>query len=142
MTTVIAKIRDEWNAFHLADRAGCGEPETTASPGAQFLLSVRDAFLEGRQRWLDGGEEQNDVVSELADSAIPAGIHERWWTFTDLRGWEQNTADLGDDFADLTQTAAIALYMIAESLMNALEDEINEDDAPSGPVIVTRDIRH
>lgn len=107
-------------ANQLARLADCPSPDSPTSPGAHFLESVADSYQEAAA---DERYDEDDSPHEIADAAVPVYTHERWQTFVDLCAYQEDTTELGDDGSDLTQSAAIALYMIAERLVRALADE-------------------
>lgn len=142
----------EYNAYHLADRADCGEPSSivrpgmadqgTNSPGADFLESVRTDFLErfgyavGEHNGTPTADDirhaievlKDEAAHEIADSAVPVYTYQRWQTFTDLAAWQEDLSDHGEINAEdlTTSVAGVALYMIAERLVVALADELDE----------------
>lgn len=117
---------DTHTVYQLARLADCMDPDSTLSPGGLFLDRIRDAYLEAvADEWYDG-----DSPRELADSAVPVYTHERWQVFVDLGAYQEDVTELGATGDDLTQCAAVALYMIAERLVYALaqEDETTDED--------------
>lgn len=139
----------EYNAFHLADRAECGEPssivregdiDSANSPGADFLDSVRTDFLEaveysmGTDNTAPSADDirtavaalQEDGAHEIADGAVPVYTHEMWRTFVDVAAWQEDD-EYGDGWGDdLTKAAMRALYQIANRLVLALASELEE----------------
>lgn len=111
------------NAFELARMADIASPDEFDSVGAQFLLSVRDSFIE---YIIDNdGEPSEDMAHEVADLAVPIYTHERWLTFVDLAAYQEDVEELvTDDVRDMTQRAGVALYLIAERLVFALIEEM------------------
>lgn len=138
----------EYNAFHLADRAECGEPsklqrdgdvDSFDSAGATFLYGVRDAFLEAIE-WSMGTSNttptaddvrtavaaiEEDGAHEIADGAVPVYTYPRWQTFTDLAAWQEEP-EAGEWPEDLTEIAGVALYQIADRLARSLATELEE----------------
>lgn len=116
---------DTYTAWRLARLAGCCDPDAADSPGALFLDSVQSAYNDA----VDEGCYGEDSPQEIADSAVPAYTHELWKVFVDLGAYTKRTyPELGATTDDLTQCAAVALYMIAERLVNALHEARDEDD--------------
>lgn len=113
-----------YTAFALARLAECYSPDSADSPGARFLDSIEADYRDRRD---EGSYDEDDTPHEIADAAVPVYTHERWQTFVDLGAYEEDTTELGDDGSDLTQSAATALYMIAERLVRALHDEIGDE---------------
>ena len=119
---------DTRTALQLARLAGCADPDSDTSAGADFLNSVETDTLE---RIIDnGGEWDDDMAHEIADGAVPVYTYTRWQTFTDLAAWDEDASELGADTSDMTQAAAVCLYIIADRLARAIADEYEpEDDA-------------
>ena len=115
------------NAYQLAGLADCSSPDGTDSPGARFLLAVADSVTESLEYDTDGDGDASDMAHAVADSAVPVHTHERWQAFVDLCAYSEDTTELGDDGGDLTTSAGLALYMIAERLAAALIEEAREE---------------
>ena len=121
---------DTRTAWQLARLAECADPDSDTSPGADFLNNVETDTLE---RIIDNdGEWDDDMAHEIADGAVPVYTYTRWQTFTDLAAWDEDPSEMGAcDDGDMTQMAAVCLYMIAERLARAIADEYepaDEDD--------------
>lgn len=108
-------------AWQLARLAGCADPDTHESAGADFLRRVERDTLEA----LDdrGDDDRGDLAHEVADSAVPIYTHERWQVFVDLAAYQQDVSDLAGGSEDLTTLAGYALYEIARNLFYALANE-------------------
>lgn len=105
-----------------------GEPHAEPSPGAQFLHLVANDLEDAKER-IASGEDRGDVVHELADADVPVYTHEMWKTFVDLTAYNEDISGYGGYFGDdLNKAAGVALFMIAERLLNALLDAEEEDD--------------
>ena len=121
------------NPYELASLADCHSPYANGSPGAIFLLRVRDGLLEHFD-WCEclPRDRHADAVHEIADGAPDAYDYPRWQEFVDLGAWERDISEVtGDlDLTDLTDAAGLALCMIAEELLNALLalDDPTEDE--------------
>lgn len=114
----------EQNAYQLAGLADCASPDSPESDGAKFLESVRDAVVEeieanGVEDW----EDRDGILHEIADNAPDVYTHTRWSEFVDLAAYNEDISEYGEYGNDLTQAAAVALYMIAERLVRALFSE-------------------
>lgn len=107
------------SVYSLARMAECADPDSLTSPGGRFLLAVGE-HVEDRR---GDGDDLHDLAAEIADSAIPAYTHDLWSVFVDLGAWREDTSDLGDESGDLTRSASLALYVVAERLALALLDE-------------------
>jgi hypothetical protein len=95
------------------------DPDSIDSPGAKFLERVESNIIERRGE----GSLDEDSIHELADSAVPIYTHERWQVFVDLGAYQEDVSEIGASSEDLTQCAAVALYLIADRLARALMDE-------------------
>ena len=123
---VIEEIR-EYNAFQLAARVGAS-PDSLESPGAQMLVSVRDAVLE-RLEYIDADDwetEMEEAGHEIADGAPSVYTFTTWQQFVDLGAWQADISELGSGEDDMTRLAMIALYEIARTLVYAIAQEITE----------------
>src|SRR5262245_1287171 len=105
-------------AFRLADVAECLCPDSPDSPGALFLTSVRDAWIEA----IEDGPVHDDQIHEIADNAPDVYTYQRWCEFVDLGAWQEE-AEACEWPKDLTDAAGVALYQIAERLCWALLDK-------------------
>lgn len=101
------------SAYELAGMAGCPSPDSLTSPGARFLDGIAAHVLESR-------DEGEDAAAYIADAAVPVYTCDIWATFTDLAAWQEDLSELGDDGRDLTKSASLALYVIAERLASVL----------------------
>jgi hypothetical protein len=103
------------------DYADCFEPDTSDSPGAAFLESVRDNIIEA---WEEGRltdeDSDGDTVHEIADGAPDVYTATRWAEFRDLGAWQEEPEAMDEWPSDLTDAAGVALYQIAERLCYAL----------------------
>ena len=115
---------NNYNVWELARMADCASPDDEHSPGATFLLGVQADMAE-RVAWAADNDEvvDEDVVSEVAGGAVPVYTHELWQAFVDLCAYAEDISDYGTDAADMTATAGVALYCIAERLAFALRAE-------------------
>jgi|SRR6516225_10905127 hypothetical protein len=109
----------EHSAYELARLAEVASPDSPTSPGAEWLNSVA--------RWAEDVENDDDIT-EAADSVVPVYTHERWRVFVDLAAYNEDPTDLGADASDMTQAAGVALFLIAERLIQALLQEREEED--------------
>lgn len=119
---------NNYNVWELARMADCASPDDEHSPGADFLLGVQADMAE-RFAWAADNDEvvDGDVVSEVADGAVPVYTHPRWQVFVDLCAYQEDIRDYGTDAADMTEAAGVALYCIAERLAFALLWEEEEE---------------
>lgn len=122
--------------YRLADMAGLCSPDSHESPGARWLLTVGDIFLEqlacgqieARQhpQW-----RRDDALSTLSgDCATGYTSLEAWRIWTDLGLW-QHSSYVRDDFGmpdDITQHAEDVLCEIARQLLSALADQLDSCD--------------
>lgn len=119
-------IRD-LSPFDLAQEAGCAEPDSRDSAGAEFLIGVRDAVVEILEE-----DPANDDWHGVADDAPSIFTRRRWLEFVDLCAYEEEP-EIVSWPDDLTDAAAVALYQIADRLAYALADQFEakvEDEDP------------
>jgi hypothetical protein len=112
------------SVWELAEMAGCDSPESDISPGAMWLVRVASDLSEVIGRVTEYGEDTQDVIRELADAAVPVYTHEMWRVFVDLAAYDVDDEGLHDREDDMTQRAMVALYVVAERLLNALVGEV------------------
>lgn len=112
----------EHSIFTLARLAECGDPDSSDSPGARFLEYVQDRVNEAREY----GELDQDRIHEIADGAPDVYTHKLWAEFVDLEAYNEDPTDLGCDGTNMTQAAAVCLYIIAERLANALIADLED----------------
>ena len=106
----------------LATLAGCGQPDSVDSPGAEFLIAVMDAVEDA----IDNNEDDEGTLNEIANDAPAVSTHEKWAQFVDLRGYRVDTTDqYGDRISarNLTDHANGVLVVIADNLIRALVAE-------------------
>lgn len=110
------------NVIELANLAGCGQPDSTDTDGAEFLIAVMDAVEDA----IDNDDANEDTLTDIANDAPSGVIATRWRQFTDLAGWRIDTTDLtGDRISarQLSDHANTVLVVIAENLIAALMNE-------------------
>ena len=106
----------------LATLAGCGQPDSPDSPGAEFLIAVMDAVEDA----IDNDEDDEGTLNEIANDAPAVSTHAKWEQFIDLRGYRVDTTDqYGDRISarSLTDHANGVLVVIADNLIRALVAE-------------------
>lgn len=96
--------------YSLAGYAGVSDPDSHDSPGALFLLNVRDAVIEAKNEGRFGIESFHDVLAEIADNAPNTYTHPMWLEFVDLAAYTEEIEISGEN---MEQNARIALYEIA-----------------------------
>ena len=132
----------EWNAYHLSHEAGVQSPDNRESPGALWLLAVRDAVVD----WYgeaehdhpdvgDGEDWWHDHTHHLADGAIPDATYARWQIFTDLCLWQDDDlAIVGDRDhlgarISLNDQAAAIIYEVSHRLTWIILTELSNNGA-------------
>lgn len=128
----------EHNVYRLARMAECYSPAKETSAGGDFLTMVQVAILEA-VRWTAENDTDGDLLHaidnvrddqahQIADGAVPVHTYERWQAFTDLGAFEEDPhgEGLADATTNLTETAGVCLYMIAERLVHALLSEYED----------------
>jgi len=122
------------NPFELAGTAGTPSPDSTTSPGAEFLARVQSAarealdYVDPTDFLRDGAEAMDEVIHDIADSAVPVYTHDLWATFVDLGAYGEDISDfIGPDIGSaLERVPGIALYSIARRLAETLYDEAHD----------------
>tara|TARA_Y100000310_G_scaffold342551_2_gene446272 strand:+ start:818 stop:1447 length:630 start_codon:yes stop_codon:yes gene_type:complete len=135
-----------WTAYRLSDEAGVQSPDNRESPGALFLLAVRDAAVsyydEDPDERREAGDDEwwHDPTHHLADEAIPLPTHRRWQVFTDLCLWSDESvldipaltrdvsAGRGEE-VDMTAQATAIIYEVAHRLTWIILTELTNNDA-------------
>jgi hypothetical protein len=119
-TTATVETIKAMEAFELARIADCASPDTSDSPGAKFLLGVRDAVVdELTHSHAADGYDLADILTEIAENAPSVYTHERWQEFVDLCAYTEDVTEFGSELT-MTSLAAIALHQIAYRLAAAL----------------------
>jgi hypothetical protein len=127
---------DPTKTYVLAQMAGCGFPDSTDSAGAHWLRRVAndvqdflDENLLDESAWSDiqAWSDVQDDIHELADACVPIYTGNRWAIFADLAAYEEDLDDWGTQDS-LTDSAGLALYLIARRLIEALVSEAFEDE--------------
>jgi hypothetical protein len=134
--STIEQVRNDWTDYTLANAADVALPDKPDSPGAKFLIHVRDAVLEAVEWEIDQGRELAEAVEavrdggihEIADGAPDVYTYQRWQEFVDLAAWQEDISEYGDMGDDLTGAAGVALYMIAERVTVAILDDLEPDE--------------
>lgn len=109
--------------YQLARLADCADPDSPDSPGGKWLRLVADCVDDAADY-----EVPEDAITEIADGVVPVYTHERWQVFADLAAYNEDVSEFGDYGDDLTKAAGVALYMIAERLLRALVEEVEDDE--------------
>lgn len=141
MSTFAEVIADlnRLNAFELARMADTHSPDSSESVGAGFLTRVRDSAVESitdtHETYPDFDGEtlgdwllNNGSISEIADNAPSIYTHERFQQLVDLCAYQEDVSELAGDETDMEKLAGVALYMVAERLVNALLDRLKDFD--------------
>lgn len=127
----LAEIQ-ELSAFALARLVECGTPDTLESPGAAFLVGVRDDVAERITRLGEGEKfsdaDMHDIATEVADSAPYTYTHRMWLEFVDVCAYcEEN--ETGEPWpSEPEDMARAALGQIAARLVNVLFVEYTGSD--------------
>jgi hypothetical protein len=138
----------DWTAYNLSGVAGVQSPDNRESPGALWLLDVRDAVAnwwveatEERRGTVEAGDDDwwHEATHRLADESIPIATYHLWQVFTDLCLWQDEAADdipvlteSGPHAAvvDMTAQATSILYEVAHRLtwviLTALTNDAEE----------------
>ena len=124
----------EWTTFRLALEADVGAPDAVDSPGARWLNTISEAAVEFYEyNKEDGDEDVDDGLHLLADGIVPVYNHEVWLVFTDLAIWAEERPDLVHAIGtyeepDMTTTARVMLYYVAERLAHTIHTQLVEEE--------------
>lgn len=115
------------NVWQLASLAQCLEPDSSGSPGADFLVTVRDALQQQIENAGTTGDRARDfdILHEIVDGCVPVYTHELWKVFVDLGAYNE-MIDYHAEWGDMTRCATAALYQIGERLAYALWGDRSE----------------
>ncbi len=146
----------DWTAYNLSHEADVQSPDNRESPGALWLLAVRDAavsYYDEVPRYNPGGVTGPEVITRpvttdddwwhehthrLADESIPLPTHERWQVFTDLCLWaDESVLDIpaltrdvsagrGEE-VDMTAQATAVIYEVAHRLVWTVLTELGNE---------------
>lgn len=114
--------------WQLSRMAGCYDPDSLVSPGAEFLLRIEADTVVAIEE-AEPSDDNSDIAHQVADTAVPIGTFDKWRTFVDLGAWEQDVSDYinwqSDDpnGTDMTTQATVALYVIGNQLASALIEQ-------------------
>jgi hypothetical protein len=132
----------EWTAYRLSNEAGVQGPDSVDSPGADFLIALRDAVAnwwaeatEERRGTVEAGDDDwwHEATHHLADESIPLATHSRWQVFTDLCLWQDDDLAIIDDRdhlgakVSLTDQATGILYEVAHRLTWVILTELTNE---------------
>lgn len=125
---ILATIK-EYNAQQLA---GCADSYSDNDESAGFFELIRDNVLE-RTDDIDADdwkrlmvEDYDGSAHEIADQAPNVYTSRLWNQFLGTRAYQEDPSELGAQADDMEKAAGVCLYMIAERLVHALADEIQE----------------
>lgn len=105
---------------HLAE---CLHPKTVE--GRTFLNNVYLGHLVG----LPGYKDRTVGLYELVEVAVPVATQDRWIVFADLGGWMVDVDEVMGNEGSTEDRMRIAVCMIGDTLMKALEAEHLEQKA-------------
>lgn len=128
-TTPILSEALNLDAYDMAAGSDVKCPETLTSPGARWILGVRDALTEAVD--YDHADDETvaetidrmrdrGITHEIADGAVPIYTYDRWVIFTELQAYLEDPSELGYEGTDMTELAGVCLYMIAERIVESL----------------------
>jgi hypothetical protein len=143
----------DWTAYNLSHEADVQSPDNRESPGALWLLAVRDAAVSYYDAVTTTTTHENEWTTEygpgkydwwhehthrLADDSIPLPTHERWLVFTDLCLWaDEATLDIpvltrdvsagrGEE-VDMTAQVTAVIYEVAHRLVWTVLTELGNE---------------
>lgn len=138
--------------YTLASYADCASPDSTDSPGAGLLNTVRTMVLESWAEAMPSDERGDvselldvdwaDTAHTIADAAPSVYTYELWTQFVDLAAWQELDEVIGDGLLDISSDnisgmgptftiPATCLYNIArrlaETMLSSLVDALQSD---------------
>lgn len=123
LTATVRDTLNSLNACQLAYHADCATPDSDTSNGAAYLYRVRDAIVESLTYAIEHNDTyDNDDIHQQIDGTVPIYTHAMWATFVDLAAYNVDVTDYGTDDSNTDSRAAVALYVIGETLAAALLD--------------------
>jgi len=119
------RMREDYpDAYALADEVRCSDPDSSSSPGAQFLSGILETLL-GSVNDLFTADEPSNMLTEMADGLVPSYASRIWEVFTDLGAYDyDNDYGLTEGSGSMTRAASVILYSIASDLVNILYPEL------------------
>ena len=114
----MTKTMQELN--HLS---GCLHPKTPE--GRAFLHRVYWAHVEELPTY----EDRQVGLHELVDAAVPVARDDQWMVFADLGGWMVDVDEVMGTEGTTEDRMRIALCILGDNLMKALEAEHLEQKA-------------
>lgn len=142
--SVVETWMKHWNGvttYRLANEAECSCPDSSESAGARFLESVRDGIVEAVEAYdwsdndgMDAYQDLNDddTIRDVCDNAPSVYTARRWAEFVDLGAYEEDPTELSNDASDMTATAGVNLYLIAQRLAMVMMADLSERAAQDG----------
>jgi hypothetical protein len=120
---IIDEIK-QYGPYSLAGKADVTAPDGHGSPGAIFLIDIRDAVVEAFEEYGEVDERKQD---EIADGAASVMTHEKWQQFVDLAAYSEDLEGYGTPTDEgINGYPGLALYVIAHRLVSLLVEEIDE----------------
>lgn len=110
--------------YELSKMADSADPDSITSPGGEWLTHVYES-------WVDVRDEYDDVdrmIQEVADGATPVGTHLMWLVYVDLCAYREDLSDYSITTTDMTDVCRLALYIIAERIIAALEFTARQEE--------------
>lgn len=98
--------------------AGCLSPDT--AEGRAYLYAIYWAHAD---ELVNYGDDRDTGLHELVDAALPVATHEQWMIFADLGGWLVDVDEIMGKEGDVSERMRVAVCMIGDTLMQALEAE-------------------
>ena len=124
---------EKMNAFQAARVAGCGEPDSNDSKGAEWLrecvrrgrnladeYGLNDPHGQGYEAYEE--DATYDAIHEAADSAVPIYTYNLWMIWVELQGYAYDNElsnDLHLDKNELEKLPQYDLYDIAQKIIEA-----------------------
>ena len=109
--------------YELSRLADCADPDSTTSPGGVWLTDLYEAWDDNRHQY----DDVERMITEIADGAVPTGTHAGWLVYVDLCAYREDLSDYSVTTTDMTEVCRLALCVIAERTVAALEFHSRKD---------------
>lgn len=113
-----AKIKELYpHANDVSRAAGVAYPDSNKSPGARWLLRIRDAFAEDAERIMTSAEPSDEIEYDGMECYTGA----QWKIFTDLALWQYDA-----DITYCEQAEFRTAYFTTESALAIRVSDISD----------------
>jgi hypothetical protein len=102
---------------------------TEMDPPEDICRSIRANMLDSAERFgEDSGEDDNDVIHELADSSVPVYNADRIAEFASWSdAWGADLSEFGTDYSNITEALGVALFLTYEQAYGAVLEYVKDN---------------